>query len=272
MNIDFEKKFIDLMGFTIVMVSSNRWNVFDENGYVGYIEFRKLRENDESYGFHTEIENSKIKFINDRLINTDNILDQNYAFLVKDEFGNVSSVDMALDGLVRINIWNEKNGFITFNLNKSTLYFSYRSSLDNFNIEETIKIQVSDKDKWFGYTLNYTDNNHDIYYGDGFVKTKTIDFKSDEYMDPGLLKVEMRSIENSEIVNEDITYVNATLADAIAKQEIAIISFNYLRELLKNILPFKEDIISYLVSIVGVERKELLTILDNTIARKRTLK
>lgn len=270
-NIESEEKLISLFGYTIKGPdNSNRWLIFDENNNnVGFIQYKKIvRKNNKKglvpiYGYQMEIDSSIIKYKSVRKLNNRNenlFYDSKfvYEFDIKREHGNSDHISIDMRENPNLTLWSEKYGFINFKINYETLYVNFKSKTENFNIEETIIVKLSDTTKFYDYCLNYSDINQDIDSKD--VNFLSIEFKTLENYcdDKERLKISQKKWKNGDFISEYSSVVDGNFEEAILKHQMGIESFKHFRFLINKVLPFKQELISKMLEIRGLEESEFI--------------
>ncbi len=268
-NIDYEKRFIDLLGFTILKKdNSNRWVIIDENNMpVGFIQYKKLKSKDikrnipAKYGYLTEIKTDNLQFTKNRYEN--NLNSNNYEFDYDD-----MHIEMLFEDIVSLTISSQEHGFISFVLDQYSLNFNYKRPTENFNIEEFVQIISLPSQESFIYSLNFTDKNNDPQFGDNNITQYTINATKDEKMKDDQVKIQIESFENHKLQSKEDYLVKGSIKEVIKELELANLSFEYLRRFLEEILPFKEDIISYMFNYLNINQKNLLLLFSENPKNK----
>ena len=267
-NIDYEKKFIYLLGYTIgEKDNSNRWIIYDENNTpVGFIQYKKLKCKDikrnipAKYGYYTVIEKDDLKFTKSRYENNNNSLINDYSFYIENDI----LCELMLEDINSLTISSKKYGFISFGLDKNSLNFNYKRTTENFNIEEYVQISTLPDCETFIYNLNFTDKNNDVQFGHNNIKSFSISIAKDNLLKEDQLRVRILSFNNNVLKNQEEYIVKGEVKEAIEKLELANISFNYLRSFLKDILPFKEDIIAFMFNNIEISQENLLLLFSQS--------
>lgn len=272
-NIDYEKRLIDLLGFTILEKdNSNRWNISDGNNIIGYIQYKKLKCKNEKknipaiYGYHTEIATDHFKFIRSR---GENNTKDNYEFEFKGMNVDLNlNTDLTLENVCSLTISSNEYGFISFVLSENSLNFDYKRQTDNFNIEEVTQVRCYDNDEAVIYAVNFTDKDIDVQFGTKNINNYTIEIKRTGSED---LKVTLLTFKDHNLISKEEYLVKGNIGEALEKLELAKLSLLYLRSFLSEILPFKEDIILYMFNNLKIEKESLLYMIeDEGLTRKRS--
>ena len=161
-------------------------------------------------------------------------------------------------------ISSKKYGFISFGLDKNSLNFNYKRTTENFNIEEYVQISTLPDCETFIYNLNFTDKNNDVQFGNNNIKSFSISIAKDNLLKEDQLRVRILSFNNNVLKNQEEYIVKGEVKEAIEKLELANISFNYLRSFLKDILPFKEDIIAFMFNNLEISQENLLLLFSQS--------
>ncbi len=272
-NIDYEKRLIDLLGFTISEKdNSNRWYISNGINNVGYIQYKKLKCKNEKknipakYGYHTEIVTDHFKFIRSRL---ENNTPANYEF----EFQGMNvdlnlNIDLALENVCSLTISSNEYGYISFALSEYSLNFDYKRQTDNFNIEEVTQIRSYDNDEAIIYAVNFTNKDVDVQFGTKGINNYTIEIKK---AGSNTLKVTLLTFKDHNLINKEEFLVKGNINEALEKLELAKLSLIYLRSFLREILPMSEDIILYMFNNLKIEKESLLYMIeDEELTRKRS--
>lgn len=259
-NLDYEKKLLNLLGYTLSNPNkSNRWIILDnDNNQVGFIQYKKIYKGNKkkgypaTYAYITEIDSKDILFSNTRKVydNDINKIDDiyySYIFDIKRENGDIDHVDLEISDEINLNmcIWSKAYGFSIFKIDYTGLHIFFGSKTDNFNIEEVISYRkTSDYLASYSYQISYckkglkiSDNIHTTTreisgYSNGFEK----------------LKIFEKTWVNNKLKTNKEHDVLGTVDEMIILQEMGIDAFNHYRYLLNKILPFKRDIIDELVT------------------------
>ena len=273
-NIDYEKRLTDLLGFTILEKdSSNRWNISDGNNIIGYIQYKKLKSKDvkknipAKYGYHTEIVTDNFKFIKNRLEN--NNLDSSYEFQFNDMNADLNlDGNTSLENICSMTISSNEYGYISFALSEYSMNFEYKRQTDNFNIEEVVQIRSYNNDEAIIYAINFTNKDVDVQFGIKDIDNYTIEIKK---TGNDSLNVSLLAFKDHNLLNKEEYVVKGNISEALKDLELAKLSFNYLRSFLREILPFKEDIILYMFNNLKIDNENLLYMIeDEGLTRKRS--
>lgn len=268
-NIDYEKQFIDLLGYTILEKdNSNRWVITDENNIpVGFIQYKKLKSKDmkrnipAQFGYHTEIKNDHLQFIRNR--NENNLDSNRYEFDFKD-----MHVELLLENIASLIISSKQYGFISFVLDKLSLNFNYKRQTDNFNIEEFVQVDTLPKQGTFTYSLNFTGKNNDPQFGNDNIATFSINATEDAKMTNNKILITLTTFRNNVLKSKEDYLVEGSIKEVIESLELATLSLNYLRSFLEEILPFKEDIISFMFNYLNIKQENLLLLCSENLEDK----
>lgn len=268
-NIDYEKQFIDLLGYTVLEKdNSNRWVITDENNIpVGFIQYKKLKSKDmkrnipAQFGYHTEIRNDNLQFIRNR--NENNLGSNRYEF----DFNDMH-VEMLLENIASLIISSQEYGFISFVLDKHSLNFNYKRQTDNFNIEEFVQVNSLPNQESFTYSLSFTDKNNDPQFGNDNITTFSIAVNKDANMIEDQILITLTTFRNNVLKSKEDYLVEGSIKEVIEGLELATLSLDYLRSFLEEILPIKEDIISFMFNYLNIKQENLLLLCSENLEGK----
>ena len=264
-NIEKEEKFIELFGYSLVGPNgSNRWFIFDENNnQVGFIQYKKTYNGNskkglaKEYGYHTFIDSSKIKYDNTRTIDNkkDKTLDSsnfNYSFYIKRKDDDLDYVEMRIGDSPSLNVWSKEHGFIDFRVDYNGLFLDFKSKTNSFNIQELLVYRNFDiesyRDKEYVYQIRSCKKEVDL-SGDNSKGVTSREISGTQRYDfDNRLKVARRTWVNSRLRFERENTVDGTVEEMAIKHEMGIDCFKHFRFLINKIIPFKDDVVSLLVS------------------------
>lgn len=267
-DIEHEKKLIDLLGYNLIGPNnSNRWFIMDENNQqVGFIQYKKLfSKNDKkgypaTFGYRTIIDSATISYKSTRKI--DNVeykqsMDTkfSYSFDVKRENDDFDHVEIRMDENCSLNIWSQTYGYISFKVDYDGLYLDFKSKTENFNVEELVIYKSAEANrpifkKEYTYQIRYCDK--DLELSDDNLKGITIREISgichEYYQESNHLKLSEKSWINGNLRTNRESEVTGTIEEMAIKHQMGIDAFHYFRGFINQILPFKKDIISAMLS------------------------
>lgn len=277
-NIEKEKTFIDLLGYTIIGPdNNNRWIIIDQNSEkVGYIQYKKLKNKNKKkgikaiYGYETFIDSSSIKYIASREINEENeitfdkinltIKNYFYKFLIKKANNEEDYIEMHIGDEPSLIICSKEYGYINFSIMYcGGLYLNYKSKTDNFNIEEVLTYHNTPyyeehrRYKEYSYQIRYCKKNFEL--SDSNPKGRTDreiagkqPYYENYFNDKKILKISTKTWVNGQLKAERENDVEGTVEEMAAKNEMGLDCFNHFRFLANQIIPFNKDVISAIVS------------------------
>lgn len=265
MNIEIEERLLNLFGYKAIGPdNSNRYKIVDENNNsVGFIQKKKIHNKnikkgmDAVFGYYTEIDSpivkcSKIRKINntdDKLLNNDNF---SYELNIKNDKGDWDEVNIDLENNISLTIWSHEYGFIEFYINYDTLYLNFKSKTENYNIEETTVVKLSEDNrnnllyaKSYGYCISFCDIKNDINSKVGRTTLDiNFDYKPLYFSDSGKIEIKQLNWKDGNLIKKNSSIVDGTIEEAISKHKMGIDSFKHFRYLVNKIFPFKQEIIS----------------------------
>ena len=258
-NIDltYEKNLLELLDYNIVGPdNSNRFQIYDKDKLVGYIQYKKIQNknikkgNPAIYGLVTNIDSKDIIFNNIRKIydNGFNIYsnsDMNtYTFDIKRD-KDIDHVYLTIGEVLYIDIFSKQYGLVKLSINYDGLLLFFNSKTEKLNIKEVINFK-QDKNglSHYSYTISYCDKDLKI-TGDRGVTTREISGYSAL---PNKLKIFEKTYVNDRLRSKKENDVEGTAIEMATKHQMGIDSFNHFRYLLNKILPFKYDIIDEVVT------------------------
>ncbi len=264
-DIDKEMTLINLLGYSLKEVDDLSWKIFDDDEEVGSIQFKRTRKPDRKKGpfgicgYKTVIDSKDIYYkdsrdisdYNARLLKVDNY---GYSFDIKRDYGT-DRVEISKEPYPSITIWSKKYGDVNFIIDDNGLSFDFETTNDLFKIKESVSYETPDY-KNHKYTFSVTQTNIDRKESIG----STI---YGEELDNDIVKTKKEVYFNGELVKSNSTTFRGKLTDLISNAS-GIDSFNNLRNLLKEILPFKEDIIPLIIDDKVIKRRELYPFISET--------
>lgn len=276
-DIEYERKLIELLGFTIVELdNSNKWLILDNNKIqVGHIEYKEMRDKNAKkktsklYGYYIIIDSGKVYYFNERPENSKP--KPIYKFYIKRDKRNRDEVKIDLSEGITLTLWSSKYGHIAFMINQGTLFLRYQSSTKTFNIKESILYRFINIDReknevGYAYSLVYSKKNE-------LDKTKIkeiIGTSKQCEKENAMLKIVEKSWVNGKIMSISESEVLGTIKEMAIKHEIGIEAFSHFRYLINKIIPFKEEVILSLVSEETI-RKNGLTLFFPELEEEKTL-
>lgn len=268
---EHEKIFLDLLDLKMEGPDkSNRFKIIDSNEKeVGFIQKKKLHSKNIKknipaiFGYHTEIESDSISYVATRRINNRsdkelNLNDTNcfYEFKIKREDGDYDLVQLNLGVNSSLTIYSVEYGYMTFFIEPEKLYFNYKSQTDNFNIEETVVVEVDylsgmeqiHKGKEYAYCISFCDKEKSLEEKQGRT-TRELLVKNNPYpfFYSNRIQVKERSWKNGRLTASRDSYVNGTVSELIFKHQMGIDAFSHFRYLVNQVLPFKQDILQFMI-------------------------
>lgn len=283
-NIEHEKKLIEMLGYNLIGPdNSNRWLVVDENSKnVGFIQYKTIVNKNVKkglsaiHGYHTEIDSPIIKYNETRKLQIKNDFFSyfSYEFDIKRENGT-DHIKISVGDYPSLILWSKEHGFISFSINSDRLSLNYKSKTENFNIEESVTVELLTTNKAYEYCLSYCDIDKDISSAD--FTSLHISFSTIEnYVDnKSRLRIKQRKWKNRKFLSESSSIVDGTIKDAIVSHKMGIDSFNHFRYLINQILPFKEEVIAAMLEKRGLKELEFsifMSDLDSDVKKLQILK
>lgn len=259
LNINYESKLIDLFGYTIIGPdNSNRYKIFDNDMYIGYIQYKKIYKKNKNYpntyAYITQIDSNDIVFNYTRKVYENNLKkteDNTYAysFEIKRKDKN-DYVDLTIGQYFNIQIWSKIYGYMTFSIDCNGLHLNYKSQTDNYNIEEVVIYRNIDSCGAYTYQISYSKKNN--------LPNKKITREISGYSiyDNKLRIIENKCV-NDKLVNNQKSDVLGNINDMVIKHQMGIDSFNHFRYLINKILPFKIDIIESVINKEMIEQYQI---------------
>lgn len=263
-NIDYERRFVELLGFHLVETDHpDYWQIFNNcNCCVGHVEFKKLykgskkRKQQPIYGYHTVINTPMISSDNKRSLTDGFGHDESeyahFSFdVLKGDKKGHANIDMGL--FPGITVWSENYGFMEFNIDPSHMYLNYKSRTDNFNLEEILvfKNRVTDhrESQEYVYQLRSCKKNYELSDDKPAGRTsREISGVHSYYDEDGILKVSERTWVHGHLRNKRDSVVAGTVEEMAEKHEMGIDCLNHFRAHIKKVLPIRKDIMSTIVS------------------------
>ncbi len=227
----YEQKLLDLFNFKIVKSSNLTYEIINQEDKV--IGFIKKISKDNSYYYHMYFETEEIKYDNKRLISN---LSNTYKFLVKAQNNGYYIVELDFNKNIKLVIKGIKTLVkgIYFTLNSEKLYLKTLISNGKNNILERILIEGNlDYLNHYAYSIaKFNDKLENI-------KGSRLDFLLN---DNNKVTMEEEYPNGKKYIsNHDIS-----IKTAILKHELGLMEFSYIRNLVRKIIPFKEDIFDVL--------------------------
>ena len=261
--IDYERKFVELLGFHLVETDSpNYWLVFNDcNCSVGYVEFKKLykgskkRKRQAIYGYHTVIDTPMISSDNKRSLtdgfghDESDVAHFSFDVLKGDKEGHA---DISMGMFPGVTVWSKNYGFMQFDINPSRIFLNYKSRTENFNLEEILvfKNRVTDhcENKEYTYQIRSCKKNYELSDDNPVGRTsREISGVHSYYDEDGVLKVSERTWVYGHLRNRRDSVVTGTVEEMAEKHEMGIDSLNHFRAHIKKVLPIRKDIMSTIV-------------------------
>ena len=251
-NIEKEEKLIKLLGYRLVGPSvANRWLIIDKNqNQVGFIKYNK-------FSYHTFIDSNNIFWDYTRSINdiNGNILDikDDYVFDIKRDNQENDHVEMNIGKYPSITIWSKEYGYMNFRVDYDyTLYLNYKSKTDKFNFEEVLIYRNADSNSSYNsrylYQLSSCKKNRELSCDSSKgVVTREISGIQDSHCDNKLKIEENTWVFGSLRTHKENDYYG-TVHEMAVKHQYGIDSFSHFRYLINQIIPFKEEVLSTILS------------------------
>ena len=257
MDLNYEKKLLDLLGFSLCGPDKNKeYKILDTEEVVGYIKYQKIQNRNKKngepaiYGLVANINSSQIVFNSIRKIYdngfqlyTDKDLDF-YEFDIKRD-NALDHVELTIGESFNINVWSKKYDYSKLSIDCNGIFLFYNSQSDNYNIQETVSYYLTnDILSHYEYQISYWDKNIRL-TGDKGVTTREI---SGYQIDLNKLKIIEKSYINERLRTKCEMCVEGNVEEMALKHEMGIDAFNHYRYLLRIILPFKNDLIDEIIS------------------------
>ena len=256
MDLNYEKKLLDLLGYTLSGSDKNKeYKILDKEEVVGYIKYQKIQSRNKRkgepaiYGLITNINSNQIVFNNIRKIYdngfqmyTDKDIDFYELDIKRDN--DIDRVELNLGESFNINIWSKKFGYSKLSIDCNGIHLFYSSKTDNYNIQEIVNYRLTNETlSHYEYQITYCDKHLKL-TGDKGVTTREI---SGYQIDLNKLKIFEKTYINDKLRTKWETCVDGTIEEMVLKHEMGIDAFNHYRYLLGKILPFKYDIIDEVI-------------------------
>ncbi len=249
-------RFINVLGYKVKKIHDTRWVILNEKDKkIGYIQYKKICNKDikknipAKFGYVTKIESDNVKY-DDTTPEVQNFETYNGYLYCFNSFknGNSDYIEMNLSSNPSLTIWSELYGYMNFFINSHELFFNFKSSTKKHNIEETINYKLSnyydDKpNEEYTYVMSTCKKGKDI---DNRKGRKTYELSAKAEADEAL-SLNEKYWSNGKLIKQYSTECNSTISEMITVHQMAIESFNLFRRFIKEILPFKEDIIDVML-------------------------
>lgn len=274
-NIESEKNLINLLGYSITESdNSNQFLIMDENqkqvGYIKYKRVNKKKNLPDVYGYQMFIDSDKFFYKSIRNLNSRNqrlFYDTSFLYEFKLKRENNVFEDIIIDmGITpSLILWSKEHGFMDFKIENNQMYLNFKSNLENFLIEETIIVELSECEKIYEYCLSYSS-------------------KKDDSKDKKMINISFKTLKNNQLeivekkwikenlLKEKTSIVDGTIKEAIIKHGIGIDSFSYFRYLINKEIPFKEEIIFKLLESSGLKDTEFSLFIPNLDENQKVFK
>lgn len=257
---EYEYKFLNMMGYKIKPLYESRWNVFDENdNIVGFIQRKKMINKNKKkalpavFGYIMEIESDTISYKSKRQFNCETNA-FNYQFDIKRENGESDHVDMNCGEFPNITIWSHKYGYMQFHIHYDGLFANFKSRTENFNLEEIIIFKGGENEnncrKEYVYQIGYSDKKIELSDENSNGRTtREICIKSNSYQqDCNQVRVIERTWISGNLRDNRENIVKGTIEEAVTKHQMGIDALSHLRYILNSILPFKQEIMDAMLT------------------------
>lgn len=251
LNIDIEKNFLNLFGFSVSKISDTNYNILDneKNQTIGSIQYKIVDKAKpekgipDLYGYVMKIdspiitcENLRYKYL------------QSYIFFVKTQEENVEvhlDIMDIIDNKTRkeLRIYSKKYGIFAFCINSDNSFSLHLENMqtNNYYYEEWVIVDVS---KRFKYSLNYKPKNKNSIQKKIEKKMISIEYdKSQEYP----LKIIEPNVDNASKQNEFKYKIDADLVQIIKKSKNSLKCFSYFRYVANQLLPFQDEVVKSLL-------------------------
>lgn len=257
LDISYEKKLIELLGFTISNPdSSNCFKIYNQDKEVGYIQYKKIFSKNikkgipATYAYITKIDSDNVVFNYTRKVNDASLKkiinsDLSYCFDVKRTNNEKDHVELTMSDFVDINVWSKKYGYMNFSINYAGLYLYFKSQTDNYNITETICYQLTDASlSEYSYQISYSKKDSKL---SPYKKTVTREI-SGYSLDNKKIHLLEKTFINNYLKNKYETDVLGTVVEMVNMHQMGIDAFKHFRYLINQIIPFNQEIIELLVN------------------------
>ena len=256
-NIKSEYMLIDLLGYKLSQYSkNNKCLIWDYHTIVGYIRYKKLTKNNKKknkkniYGYTLEIDS--LKYHTKRIRReTDNSYSYNIGVKHNDSINHLN-IDFNPDN-PHLSFYCKEYGQVLYEKRDNYIHFSYKSKTDNYNIEESVTIDLDQIGQYYEYNINYRNNSH---------KVNTISFVAGKSDDSNLL-MKQSIFQNGKLKGTDAAIVNGSIEDIIEKHQLAILSFNHFKYVLSHILPFDNEKLFELLGMNNIEDRIISLLSSN---------
>lgn len=273
LDIAYEKRLIDLLGYTIIGPNnSNRWIILENNNPVGFIQYKKVKKsskkNPATYAHCTEIDSSTISYSKIREDESNNICDKYfYELYIKRENDNLDYCGLEFGDEPSINT-RSKNGYRQFYLKNGILKINVKSKNETGELIEFIN-----------YDTNISTNlkfRYDIISNAEYTSHVSMEINADEYlMRKKQIEVREQFAINNLPTSLHINTIDGTIEEAVLKNDMALETLNKVKESISNELPFEENIFDVLVTeeIIESNGSRIKSFFDeaNKIKKKKTL-
>lgn len=279
-NINYEKKLVELLGYNLIGPdNSNRWLIRDDNGnQVGFIQYKKIYSENKKrglpalFGYYTTIDSPIINYNFCRKCNNSNYRNDidnfHYELDIKNKNEGNDSIELDIGEYPTLRMWSQKYGFIDFHVADGGFHLNFKSKTENFNIEEYVyfknETEASHSAQYI-YQIRYCDKN--LKLDDDNLKgtiIREISGKYNQYyQEDNRLELSEKSWINGKLRTNRKNVVIGNIKEMAIKHQMGIDAFNHFRFLINEILPFKEDIISTLLSDVDIKQTGLSIFLND---------
>lgn len=155
-----------------------------------------------------------------------------------------------------------------FKVSENGFHLDYGSKTENFNIREYVSF-VNENEEYnnagYNYYIKYCDSDTKIdHFNFKNIKLREICGSYDRYHhEDNTLEVTEKSWINVVLKTNRNNIVAGSIAEMATKHQMGIDAFNHFRLLINEILPFKEEIISTLLSHVNIKQTGLSIFLND---------
>ena len=260
-NIEYEKRLIDFLNYKLIGPdNSNRWIILDENdNQVGYIQYKRIHKGNKSketpsvYAYCTVIESSTISYRNERtnINRSGEIVGERTPFysLTAKKNGITKNIELRLsDNGKGIKIWNSEFDFMKLNIDETSgLYLRFQSQTKSFNLEEVVEYNSNDEydNSIYYYQLGYCPIDEKI-TDDNKTAFELEVMHHPEYQKSNEVRIRQESSVNERVENYTSGISKGTVEEVLLRHKMGLEAFSHFRYLLREILPFSEEILDKL--------------------------
>ncbi len=278
-----EKKLIDWLGYSLINTDSpNKWIILDDNQKeVGYIQYSQVMHVDSKIfapNYETFIDSPTIIYTCSRDLNDNknisSINNFSYLLMVKKVNAEADFVEINIGPAPSLSILSKEYGFIHFHI--SPIYgmnISVKTETDNFEINEVLNYKnfVDDKFKEYAYEITYQQKDAKTHNYEEKKTTREITGKQN----PGeenKLRITEETWVGHILKNKWKCVVPGTIEEIASKNQMGIDCFNYFRFLVNQIVPFKDDVISSMLTENDIAYNNLSLFLEGKAEKRLRFK